>query len=72
MQSLFELSKKNKKNVIGLMSGTSLDGVDVALIEIEGNGVNTKVDLVGFLEYPFPDGLKGSNPQELKKRKQQC
>jgi anhydro-N-acetylmuramic acid kinase len=58
MQSLFELSKKNKKNVIGLMSGTSLDGVDVALIEIEGNGVNTKVNLVGFLEYPFPDGLK--------------
>ena len=27
-------------------------------MEIEGNSTFTKIDLVGFLEYPFPKGLK--------------
>lgn len=58
MKKLVELAEKKTKNVIGLMSGTSLDGVDVALVQIEGNGTFTKINLVGFLEYPFPDGLK--------------
>lgn len=58
MQKLFEISKKEKKYVVGIMSGTSLDGVDVALVEIEGNSIFTKINLIGFLEYPFPIGLK--------------
>ncbi|MCB0753088.1 MAG: anhydro-N-acetylmuramic acid kinase [Ignavibacteriae bacterium] len=58
MKRLTQLSNKEKKNVIGIMSGTSLDGVDVALVEIEGNSTFTKINLVGFLEYPFPKGLK--------------
>ncbi|MCB0748102.1 MAG: anhydro-N-acetylmuramic acid kinase, partial [Ignavibacteriae bacterium] len=58
MKRLTQLTNKEKKNVIGIMSGTSLDGVDVALVEIEGNGTFTKINLVGFLEYPFPKGLK--------------
>ena len=40
------------------MSGTSLDGVDAALVEIIGNWVETKINLIGFLDYPFPYGLK--------------
>ncbi len=58
MKNLIELTKQNKKIAIGLMSGTSLDGVDVALLEIEGNSINTKLNLLGFLEYPFPEGVK--------------
>lgn len=58
MKKLFELAAKDTKNVIGLMSGTSLDGVDVALVKIKNNGSFTKIDLLGFLEYPFTDGIK--------------
>lgn len=58
MKNLFELSKKEKKRVIGLMSGTSIDSVDVALVEINGNWINTKINLLGYTEYPYPDGLK--------------
>jgi len=57
MERLIELYKKKKRNVVGIMSGTSLNGVDVALLEIEGSGVNTKISMHGFLEYPFPPGL---------------
>ena len=58
MKKLFELSNKDVKYVVGLMSGTSLDGVDVALVEIKNNWIDTRINLIGFIEYPFPDGLK--------------
>lgn len=40
---------------VGLMSGTSLDGVDAALVDIEGEGFDTKVRLVAFETLPMPD-----------------
>ncbi len=58
MKNLFEISKKQTKKVIGLMSGTSVDGVDAALVEITGSGTSTKIDLIGFIEYSYPAGLK--------------
>jgi len=58
MKKLFDLSNKETKYIIGLMSGTSLDGVDVALVEVKNNWVDTKINLLGFIEYPFPTGLK--------------
>lgn len=58
MQNLIELSKKEKKLVVGLMSGTSLDGVDAVLLEITGHGTKTKLKQIDFLSYPFPEGLK--------------
>lgn len=67
MKELLSLKRKKKKFVIGLMSGTSIDNVDVALIEITGNWIDTKIKLVGFSEFPYPVGvkefiLKNSNP----------
>ncbi|MGE5364513.1 MAG: anhydro-N-acetylmuramic acid kinase [Bacteroidota bacterium] len=58
MQKLFELSNRKKKLVIGIMSGTSLDGVDLALVEINGCSADTSFRLIEYLEYPFPEGFK--------------
>ncbi len=58
IQSLLKISCKNNKLAIGLMSGTSLDGVDAALVEISGCGTNTKINQLGFITFPFPPGLK--------------
>ncbi|MEG2110009.1 MAG: anhydro-N-acetylmuramic acid kinase AnmK [Clostridium sp.] len=43
---------------IGLMSGTSLDGVDAALVEIKGSGINTKVNLLEFLTLDLDEEVK--------------
>src|SRR5262245_2201547 len=39
--------------VVGLMSGTSLDGVDAALVEIAGYGERTRIQLKHFVSVPF-------------------
>jgi len=43
---------------IGLMSGTSLDGVDTALCEINGQGQNTEIKLLDFKTYEIEAELK--------------
>ena len=54
MIEFYELLKKKKKYVIGLMSGTSVDGIDVAVVEITGYGLETTVNLIAFETFPFP------------------
>lgn len=58
MQKLIELTRKKKKTAAGIMSGTSVDSIDIVLLEITGSGTQTEIKQLGFLEYPFPDGLK--------------
>jgi anhydro-N-acetylmuramic acid kinase len=42
--------------VAGVMSGTSLDGIDVAIVEIRGRNVET----VGFTSMPYPAAVRDS------------
>lgn len=58
MYRLSKLQKKNKKLVVGLMCGTSMDGIDAALVEIKGNGLKTKFRELYFKTFPYPKGLK--------------
>lgn len=51
MQDLF--CCKPVMTVIGLMSGTSADGIDAAAVEITGCGTETRVRQLGFVTLPF-------------------
>lgn len=44
--------------VIGLMSGTSLDSIDAALVNIEDNGNQVKMDLLALESIPYSEELK--------------
>lgn len=43
---------------IGLMSGTSIDGIDAALIRITGKPSDLQVKLLHWKIFPFPKGVK--------------
>jgi anhydro-N-acetylmuramic acid kinase len=48
------LRGKQTRVVVGLMSGTSADGVTAAVTEITGTGVDAGVRLVAYRTYPYP------------------
>jgi len=47
-------AEKSERLVIGLMSGTSVDGVDAVLVRISGSGRETRVAQAAFETLPFP------------------
>ena len=44
--------------VAGVMSGTSADGINVALVEISGVGVDAPFELLAHHEYPYPQPVR--------------
>ncbi len=58
LKKLIELKEKNPKIIVGLMSGTSVDGVDVAVVEVKNSGKETQIKTLGWKVFPFPADLK--------------
>jgi anhydro-N-acetylmuramic acid kinase len=58
LQNLFNVAQKPEKLGIGLMSGTSLDGLDIALCRFKGNGLNTQFELLKFITIPYREHFK--------------
>ena len=58
IQKLYDLASKSGRLIMGLMSGTSLDGLDIALCSIEGSAQTTKVELVKFETVSYTEDFK--------------
>lgn len=58
MPRLSSLQKKKTKLVVGLISGTSADGVDAALVRVTGSGPSTRLKQLAFGTYKYPEGFR--------------
>src|SRR5690349_21092327 len=59
IKHLYDIARKRERIIIGLMSGTSLDGLDVALCAVTGSGIRTKVRVLRFETVDYHDDFKG-------------
>ena len=57
------IAKKQERLIIGLMSGTSLDGLDIALCKIEGFGKSTQITLLAYETISYPSHFKNELKQ---------
>lgn len=44
--------------VVGLMSGTSVDGIDAVLLRVWGHGAETRFEQMAYVERPFPPAVR--------------
>ncbi|TKC05302.1 anhydro-N-acetylmuramic acid kinase [Pedobacter frigoris] len=65
---IFEIVNKPERLIIGLMSGTSMDGLDIALCLIKGHGVDTSVKVLNFKTVGYTAEFKAEIKSVFSKR----
>ncbi len=54
------LFQQRTRTVVGLMSGTSLDGVDAALARLTGTGADLQFEVLALAHQPYPAALRAA------------
>ncbi len=57
LKKLETISSKGERRIIGLMSGTSMDGLDIALCRFRGSGAATRFELEEFISVGYPEDV---------------
>lgn len=58
IHKLAEIASKEERKIIGLMSGTSMDGLDIALCNFKGSGNKTQVNVLHFKTVPYDTAFR--------------
>ncbi|WP_025765062.1 anhydro-N-acetylmuramic acid kinase [Dyadobacter tibetensis] len=68
IEKLYQIANKAERTIIGLMSGTSLDGLDVVCCQVSGSGAQTTLKVTHFHTVPYDDIIKDSIRKIFAKR----
>jgi hypothetical protein len=63
IRQFIAIVQKSERRIIGLISGTSADGIDAALVRIRGHArdtlsTNERIQVEAFASYPYPNELR--------------
>ena len=58
IDQLGKIARKDERKIIGLMSGTSLDGLDIALCNVSGSGRDTNIQVSAFETIPYQNDYR--------------
>lgn len=58
IERVYNIANRSERFIIGLMSGTSVDGLDVALCKFSGTGMDTSIELLEFETVTYEDDYR--------------
>lgn len=58
MDEYIRIANKQERLILGVMTGTSLDGLDLALVRLNGSGPDMAMELVQFTTEEMPDSWR--------------